>query len=123
LSPFAVNTAERDAINAAMKSQYRTVAVTFEPHEAASFSLSNAPRGGMAASMAPSKTPYGSGFADGDDIGNAVKLSMQATVELRRRVKFRASAALSCRTGISLCCGGFSILLCFCGTFVRDVFN
>jgi hypothetical protein len=30
LSPFAVNTAERDAINAAMKSQYRTVAVGFD---------------------------------------------------------------------------------------------
>lgn len=65
-------------INAATGEDYRLGSVLFRDSLGAN--VSNAPRGGIIASAA---SLYGSGFGDDDTIGNAVKLSMQATVQLR----------------------------------------
>lgn len=82
--------AEMAVINQAMGVDYRVGRVTFESvNNAANFQLSNSSRGSGKTAMAQA---YGAGFgADmpgGEEgLGNAVKLTMQATIEYRRSSK------------------------------------
>lgn len=74
---------ELKVINEALGEKYRIGDVNFD--SVFDSSASNMPRGGMAmaASSAP-KVNYGSGFDSANDsIGNAVKLTMHAAVQLR----------------------------------------
>jgi len=73
---------ELKLINEAMNDKYRLGQVVFQASgsDAANQAYAASARGGMLSG----KTAYGSGFAEDDDtIGNAVKMTMQASVQLR----------------------------------------
>jgi hypothetical protein len=87
--------AELAMINATVQGSYRLGKVDFDPMMTPS--TSNMPRGGGMMAMAA----YGSGFsadAAGDgmsDIGNAVKLTMQASVQLRANTTVKIVATVA----------------------------